>query len=404
MRMVRLREQRTLRDLRSHSTGSVRASLTIASEPFDYPYTDPLTEGTHHMECRLYRSLSLYANADYLLEELWVKGQLSENKSVDLYFTSQYFADMDIGYFPKEYQFPGIPDWFAVGRPYDLLEAPHPGYGFATDVHTASFTHPHPDFPDKSKDYRTFSWSLQPSKAAKCLHLFMWGNPGGFDDRAGQYWYELIYKSLKASLKRIAKKIHSAIKKESQMSDKEKLAKTESDLAKQEVIDLKLDKSSPSNFPRVKSEITQTPKKSAQLFLEKATASTDPKEASEWLFIYDRLAKTIEKSEQTKFLNNMTVTLFLTGVAIGTAGVVLEIIPVIIVGQFLLGASVFKIVPDYVSEFIDIFGQNKNILDVSQKIRVQEVSNVPQRIRLGKKSSERMSQTRLQLSSKLERV
>ena len=187
--------------LLSTSTGPVRACVTIASEPFEYPYMVPFAENKYYLECRLYRTLSVYEDSDYLLEELWVKGQLSNNKSVDLHFEPHYFSNMDIGIDPKQYRFREIPDWFAVGYPFDREEAPHPGFGFATDVHTASLNYPDPNFPNRAKDYRTFSWSLQPSKAAKCLSFFMWGHPAGFDDQTGRYWHDFIYKPLRAKLK-----------------------------------------------------------------------------------------------------------------------------------------------------------------------------------------------------------
>ena len=49
----------------------------------------------------------------------------------------------------------------------------------------------------------------------------------------------------------------------------------------------------------------------------------------------------------------MTVAIFTTGIAIGAVGVVLEIPIVLGAGGFLLGGSMFSIVPDYVSKVIE---------------------------------------------------
>lgn len=189
----------------SQSSGPVRASITVASAPFYYQYTDLLAEQRHQLECRLYRVISLYADADYIVEELFVKGRPTDNmqkvEPINLYFTARYFSCMDLGFTPQKYQFPGIPDWFAVGWPYGdfgIFKQPHPGYGFATDIHADWLVSPDPRYPNKDKGYKTFCWELYPCKFAKCLHFFTWGNPAGFDDQAGRYWYELIYRPLRS--------------------------------------------------------------------------------------------------------------------------------------------------------------------------------------------------------------
>lgn len=182
----------------SHSSGPVRASITIASEPFDYSDLEPNTGKERHLECQLYRVISLYADADYLIEELFVKGKPkgeeggthASTEAINLEFAVRYYAYMDMSQQPQIYQNPSVPDWFAVGS----KEEPYAGYGFATDVHVDSVTYPH-DVND-----RRFSWQLSPGKSAKCLHLFMRCPQNDFDSRASKCWYEFIHKPLKAKV------------------------------------------------------------------------------------------------------------------------------------------------------------------------------------------------------------
>ena len=187
----------------SQCTGPVRAAVTIAA-PFHYDYLDPFTRQQKTLECEFYRVISCYVGVDYVLEELYVKGRWPEKKggkksgtmAINLCFSARYFANMDMGFMPEIYRFEQVPDWFAVGEPRGHALERHPGYGFATDVHTASFTHPHPGYPDAQRAWRTFSWCISPSKNAKCLHVFMRGQPAGFDSVAGHRWYEHIFKPL----------------------------------------------------------------------------------------------------------------------------------------------------------------------------------------------------------------
>lgn len=177
------------------NSGAVRAVVTIASPTCKYG----------DRVCQLYRTISLYAGADYVIEELFIKGSSrteqetnqdsQEMKNLD--FKARYFAHMDMGLDAKIHRF-FVPDWFAVGSDW----APNPGYGFATDVHAgpvASFFADEylPDPPDK---YKRFSWELLSGNPAKCLHLFMQGQKGDFDSRIGKAWYEHIYKPLKSEI------------------------------------------------------------------------------------------------------------------------------------------------------------------------------------------------------------
>ncbi|GAB1538886.1 hypothetical protein NUACC21_15500 [Scytonema sp. NUACC21] len=180
----------------SHSSGSVRASITIASEPFDYISADPVTGGKRHLVCELYRVISLYAGANYLVEELYVKGQpkgengILNEKAVNLDFAACYFAHMNMGRTEDIQQVFPVFDWFAIGS----TEPPYPAYGLITNVHISSLIHPH------AGHQSNFSWQLLPSNYAKCIHLFMRGQPDGFDARVGHYWYQLIHKPLRAEM------------------------------------------------------------------------------------------------------------------------------------------------------------------------------------------------------------
>ncbi|ARV61054.1 hypothetical protein BZZ01_22700 [Nostocales cyanobacterium HT-58-2] len=182
----------------SYSCGPVRASITIASEPFDYSDLDPNTGNKRHLVCKLYRVLSLYADADYLIEELFVKGKPKPNQggtyasteAVNVDFAARYYAYMDMSQQPYIYQNSNQPNWFAMGSSWD----PYGGYGFAADVHVNSFTYPH------EMNHKRFSWQLSPGKSVKCLHLFTRSPYKDFDSQTGKHWYEFIYKPLKAEV------------------------------------------------------------------------------------------------------------------------------------------------------------------------------------------------------------
>ncbi|RUT04361.1 hypothetical protein DSM106972_045890 [Dulcicalothrix desertica PCC 7102] len=182
----------------SQSSGCVRASITIASEPFNYMGADPVTGHNRHLICKLYRVISLYAGADYLIEELFVKGKpkAEEDRIIDspevvyLNFGLHYFAHMNMGHTQDIQQVFPVPDWFALGS----TEPPYPAYGLTTNLHIESLVHPYEGNPSN------FSCQLLPGKFAKCLHLFMRNQPNEFDTRVGHFWYEMIYSPLRAEI------------------------------------------------------------------------------------------------------------------------------------------------------------------------------------------------------------
>ncbi|MDJ0733568.1 MAG: hypothetical protein QNJ47_05680 [Nostocaceae cyanobacterium] len=182
----------------SQSSGPVRACITIASEPFDYMGADPVTGDSRHLVCELYRVISLYAGADYLVEELFVKGKPKAPEDriagapeiVNLSFAVRYFAHMNMGITADIEQVFPVPDWCAVGS----TAPPYPAYGLATNVHIDSLIHPH------EGNQSHFCWQLSPGKDVTAVHMFMRGKPGGFDAQVGHTWYELIYKPLRAEI------------------------------------------------------------------------------------------------------------------------------------------------------------------------------------------------------------
>lgn len=182
----------------AQSSGPVRASITIASEPFDYMGVDPQTGQNRHLVCELYRVISLYTGADYLIEELFVKGKpknpddriADAPEVVYLPFGVHYFAHMNLGQTQDIEQVFPVPDWFAVGS----TAPPYAAYGLATNLHIEAIAHPH------EGNLNCFSWQLLPGTSVQCLHLFMRDQPEGFDAKVGHYWYELIYDPLRAEI------------------------------------------------------------------------------------------------------------------------------------------------------------------------------------------------------------
>jgi hypothetical protein len=149
------------------------------------------------LTCELYRCVSLYADADYVMENMWVKGRrvgaAAEAPGVDMTFQAHYFTYMDFGFLATLWHYANVPDWFAVGNTHFN---PFPGYGFATDAHAAPAAYPHPE--PLKRDHMGLSWELLPAKQATSYHVFMHDNPDCFRSRDGHGWYEFVYKPLKA--------------------------------------------------------------------------------------------------------------------------------------------------------------------------------------------------------------
>lgn len=185
----------------SISNGPVRASVTIASEqPFIYQYFDIFAGKQRSLKCTLYRALSLEDDADYVMEQIYVKA-LPDDEALSaevkyLWFNARYFMYMDMGIDAELYHFPHVPDWFAAGCRW----APFQGYGFANDAHVRFVSMPHPDFPDQENKHKTLSWELGRSRFMTCLHLFKRCEPEKLKDETGHAWYLFVFKPLTADI------------------------------------------------------------------------------------------------------------------------------------------------------------------------------------------------------------
>ena len=87
--------------------------------------------------------------------------------------------------------------------------------------------------------------------------------------------------------------------------------------------------------------------------LDKILSTNDPSVREQLLNLYPTVIDKQEQVRQNGFTRKMIVAFLCTGIVIGTAGVVLEIPIILGAGGFLLGGSMFSIVPDYVSKVID---------------------------------------------------
>lgn len=208
-------------EIMAKSVGPVRAFVTLASAPFDYDYTDSPGGKNRRLSCRLYRVLSLFADADYLSEDFYVKGVPPEAGSgaqaTMLTFRLGYFAYMRWSGGMSLSRFEHIPDWFAVSSRL----RPFLGYAFATDVHASQVIYPAPKYPDYERATNALSWRVDWSRGAKCAHSFLRLEESDASAEgamllerenqraaeivecckaaAGRRWYESIYKPLRAA-------------------------------------------------------------------------------------------------------------------------------------------------------------------------------------------------------------
>lgn len=184
-------------ELISHSQGPVRACATMASPPFSYTSKSPTGKVEQDLECRFFRTLSLYEDADYVLEDLSILcTRKSDGSRWELSFSARFFSYMDMGLLPTTVHFNHIPDWLYLACNCEPFQA----YGFATDVHAYKLFNPHPDFPSSKYQHKTFSWETGMSRRSRCLHLFRRCNATQMSDATGTAWYRFIYKPLKAEL------------------------------------------------------------------------------------------------------------------------------------------------------------------------------------------------------------
>jgi hypothetical protein len=189
--------------------GPVRAFVTIKSPMFTVIHAD-FGEGEQEKfadetyddikyECHLYRSISLHRNADYLLEEMWVRGKNKKHGTMQtMSFAPHFFLKMKVGVPPPLRRQPEN-DWFAIGA----TGAPLQGYGFAANWAVGRIENPPADYPnDKPEDkWGAFGWPVGFGRTVRCLHLFKRGlQPEQMADETGRHWFDLIYNPMRAAV------------------------------------------------------------------------------------------------------------------------------------------------------------------------------------------------------------
>lgn len=182
----------------SHSSGPVRASVTILSPPIDCGYWDLLSQKDYPIKCRLQRVISLYKDATSIVEELKIivipDKHINDKDITDIPFKVRYFSYIDFGV--DSYLTDNEQGWFTVGTTWP----PQQGYGFASDRRTGKVRNPHPEFSEQEDNDKIFSWDLTTNLKAKCLHLFRRGERDELQAEMELAWNELIRKPLTAEI------------------------------------------------------------------------------------------------------------------------------------------------------------------------------------------------------------
>jgi len=176
--------------------GPVRSWVNIRSPRFMFEYGDDAGRKTTY-ECYLYRVISAYRHADYLIEDLYVKGTPNETPAtpVRFNFAAHYFLKMHFGEERRITQVPLIPDWFTIGSE----EPPRPGFGFASSAPVTRIDHPPSDYSNPEGKKAAFGWQLGYAYSVRCMHLFRrWTHVPDLENETGRAWFELIYRPLKA--------------------------------------------------------------------------------------------------------------------------------------------------------------------------------------------------------------
>jgi hypothetical protein len=181
----------------STSVGPVRATVTIASEPFDFACKD--TGGTERtFQCSVYRAISLYGGQDFVGDEIWVKAVDPQTKRPQrFWFSAGYFMMVQFTSDQEIFRYPDHPGWFTIRS----LNPPGQGYAFATDASATALWNPPLDYADRSSSHRAYAWSLGATRAAHCFHLFRYqAGRQELTDLAGLMWYHLAFKRIRATL------------------------------------------------------------------------------------------------------------------------------------------------------------------------------------------------------------
>lgn len=185
--------------LLSCSEGPVRASVCVASAPFEYLYRDPRDGGERSLSLSLRRVISLYRGANFVTDELSLRregGRGGAARGADgLFFNASYFMQMDMGLEASPSRHARIWDWFCISSDWDPLTA----FGFATDAHCGTVVQGPPDYPYPDKSHKAFTWELERADRALCIHIFSRCDGKGIEARAGSAWYEYAYRPLWAA-------------------------------------------------------------------------------------------------------------------------------------------------------------------------------------------------------------
>ena len=174
----------------SSGDGPARAWVAIESPPIIYP-----NESKPTFEAYLYRVISLFTGADYLVEDVFVVGAPVGNRNArrQISFAPHFFLKMNFDTPPTMTitRVPHIPDWFTIAthRP------PQQSYGFAATVPSGRIDNPPRDYP-REKKHSVFGWELGFSnRKIRCMHLFQRRiPPNTAADETGRLWFNLIYK------------------------------------------------------------------------------------------------------------------------------------------------------------------------------------------------------------------
>lgn len=181
----------------SVSQGPVRAVATIRSAPFRFRCKD--AGGTETVfRCNVYRAVSLYDDADWISDEIWVDARDFKNgRSQLLWFTARYFMMVHFTDEASTFRYPDHPGWFAINQPSD----PMLGYAFATDATASALWNPPLDYRDETTEHRAYSWDLGTTRTAHCFHKFRCkSTPLETGHDAGWLWYDLAFKPIRAKL------------------------------------------------------------------------------------------------------------------------------------------------------------------------------------------------------------
>jgi hypothetical protein len=186
----------------SDCVGPVRAAATIMSAPFEFRCRDFDGKRDHVFECNVYRTISLYDDADWIGDEIWVNARNDETKQVQrLWFTGRLFMFVQFTTEPELFRYPDHPGWFSLTPVRKDTYKPWLGYAFATDAMSGAMWNPPLDYRDDHTCKRAYSWELGTSRTVHCVHKFRCEtNRLEMGHEAGWMWYDLAFKRIRATL------------------------------------------------------------------------------------------------------------------------------------------------------------------------------------------------------------